>query len=116
MKAAISHDKVEIYFYEADKINAENVAYQIHYDGAEYPIFVPGNALSPSADSRLMYTIDGLVPNREYYFEVQFLNLLTKQFPQARRKKLLKLFIIGRPIFMEWSQLFINLDQMEQIL
>ena len=89
---AISHDKVEVYFYEAENINAENVAYQIHYDGAEYPIFVPGNALSPRADSRLMYTVDGLVPNREYYFEVQFLNLLTGQVSSSTEKKVVKTF------------------------
>ena len=89
---AISHDKVEVYFYEAENINAENVAYQIHFDGAEYPIFVPGNALAPRADSRLMYTVEGLTPNREYYFEVQFMNLLTGQVSSSTEKKVVKTF------------------------
>ena len=43
------------------KILMENVAYQIHYDGAVFYICTR-NALSPRADSRLMYTVDGLVP------------------------------------------------------
>lgn len=89
---AISHDKVEVYFYEAENINSENVAYQIHYDGAEYPIFVPGNSLTPRADSRLMYTIEGLVPNREYYFEVQYMNLLTGQVSASTEKKVAQTF------------------------
>ena len=39
-----------------------------------------------------MYTVDGLVPNREYYFEVQFLNLLTGQVSSSTEKKVVKTF------------------------
>ena len=38
---AISHDKVEVYFFELEGIPADKVVYQIYYDGAETPIYLP---------------------------------------------------------------------------
>ncbi len=83
----ISHYQVEVYFPEIENIQSDKVAYQIYYDGAEFPIYIPGNSLVPRADGRLMYTVDGLIPNREYYFEVQVTNLITGEKSQSEEKR-----------------------------
>lgn len=74
---AISHHQIEVYFNEFNAVQSDKVAYQIYYDGAEFPIFLPGNSITPRADGRLMYTVSNLNPNREYYFEVQVTNLIS---------------------------------------
>jgi hypothetical protein len=89
---AISHHQVEVYFQEVDNIQSDKVAYQIYYDGAEIPIFIPGNSLSLRADGRMMFTVDNLAPNREYYFEVQVTNLITGEKSLSDEKRSAKTF------------------------
>jgi len=89
---AISHHQMEVYFNEFDAVQSDKVAYQIYYDGAEFPIFVPGNSLTPRADGRLMYTVSNLKPNREYYFEVQVTNLNTGESSLSDEKRSAKTF------------------------
>ena len=57
---ATSHHQIEVYFQEVEGIQSDKVSYQIYYDGAEFPIHIPGNSLTPRADGRLMYTVDNL--------------------------------------------------------
>ena len=89
---AISHDKVEVYFFELEGIPADKVVYQIYYDGAETPVYLPGGSMKPRADGRLYYQVSGLNPNEEYYFQVQALNLLTDNFSLNDKKLSAKTF------------------------
>lgn len=89
---AISHDKAEIYFHELDGVPSDKVAYQIFYEGAEFPIFISGSSVSPRADGRLMYTVDNLLPDREYFFQVQVLNLESGLYSLNDEKRSIRTF------------------------
>lgn len=73
---AISHDKVELYFFPASG-NPENLVYLIYINNGKTPLEVKANAFFTTTEGAYVYTVKDLRLNTTYSFSVGVKNLST---------------------------------------
>jgi hypothetical protein len=70
----ISHSRVELEFFPQ---NADGITYNLYVNESNIPIPIDPQSLLQIAGGRFLYTVENLLPDREYKFKITALNTKT---------------------------------------